>query len=455
MVFDSFCFSFNKNKFKMKYSPILVLFLLTFFASPCFSQSFSCYAPTDDLYWKIGSQYGSKRLSECSLSADYNCHGFAMAFFEVPCAAPSWNFPGPNPYICPTLTHSLTTFPDYKTDNRYIRVCNEADSKLVFYKTTNANGEDHSAVRDQSINFAPFKYISKYGKDGPLVAHNLHGSFYHLSGNVDVSQTEFWTYVGPIATSNPTIPLQIGVTKSFAVQQASGVTYTWTSIYGKFNISSGQGTNVVVINPVYSGNDILRLNVSSGNCGTGSTKVQEFPITISPKCMDGTYSLGSTSNISMNSVNFIGTGQVITKITCPSAATITWVKTSGNLIFTPWNITNVLFNMTSGGSISFTATALDASNQIIQTRNISFYNMSSFSAYPNPSSDEISLDLPQELEFEVMLVDLRNGIKYGFPMNLGSDRKIDLSSIPNGEYSVIVSFEGKVVAEKKIILERK
>ena len=111
--------------------------------------------------------------------------------------------------------------------------------------------------------------------------------------------------------------------------------------------------------------------------------------------------------------------------------------------------------MTSGGSISFTATARDASNQIIQTRNISFYNMSSFSAYPNPSSDEISLDLPQELEFEVMLVDLRNGIKYGFPMNLGSDRKIDLSSIPNGEYSVIISFEGKVVAEKKIILERK
>jgi hypothetical protein len=51
----------TKNKFKMKYSLILVLFLLTFFASPCFSQSFSCYAPTDDLYWKIGSQFNAKR----------------------------------------------------------------------------------------------------------------------------------------------------------------------------------------------------------------------------------------------------------------------------------------------------------------------------------------------------------------------------------------------------------
>lgn len=88
----------TKKEFEMKYSPILVLFLLTLFASPCFSQSFSCFAPTDDLYWNIGSQYGSKRLSECSLSADYNCHGFVMAFFEVPCAAPSWNFPSPNPY---------------------------------------------------------------------------------------------------------------------------------------------------------------------------------------------------------------------------------------------------------------------------------------------------------------------------------------------------------------------
>jgi hypothetical protein len=445
----------TKKDFKMKYSPILVLFLLTFFASPCFSQSFSCYAPTDDLYWKIGSQYGSKRLSECSLSADYNCHGFAMAFFEVPCAAPSWNFPGPNPYICPTSGYSLKTSPEYKFDNRYVRVCNEADCKLVFYKTTDAQSQDHTSVRDQTINFPPFKYISKYGKSGPLVAHNLHGSFYHINGNVDITQTEFWTYVGQITTSNPTLPLQIGVTKSFAVQQASGVTYTWTSIYGKFNISSGQGTNVVVINPVYSGNDILRLTVSSGNCGSGSTKVQEFPITITPKCMDGTYSLGSTSNIPMNSVNFIGTGQVITKITCPSAATITWVKTSGNLIFTPWNITNVLFNMTSGGSISFTATARDASNQIIQTRNISFYNMSSFSAYPNPSSDEISLDLPKELEFEVYLIDLRNGTKYGFQTKQISEGVISIGNIPNGEYLIVVNHDGKPVAEQKLIIQRK
>lgn len=420
-----------------------------------FSQSFSCYAPNDDVYWKIGSQYGSKRLSDCSLSADYNCHGFAMAFFEVPCAAPIWNFPGPNPYTCPTLGYSLKTSPDYKFDNRYVRVCNEADCKLVFYKTTDSNGEDHSPVKDQTIYFPPYKYISKYGKSGPLVAHNLHGSWYNLTNVVDVSKTEFWTYVGPITTSNPTLPLQIGVTKSFALQQASGTTYTWTSIYGKFNISSGQGTNSVTINPTYSGNDILRLTVSSGKCGTGSTKVQEFAITVIPKCMDGTYSHGSTSNIPMNSVNFIGTGQVITKITCPSVSTITWVKTSGNLIFTPWNITNVLFNMTSGGSISFTATARDASNQVIQTRNISFYNMSSFSAHSNPSSDEIFLDLPPELEFEVILVDLRNGTKYGFYMNQESDRGINLSNIPNGEYSVIVNFEGKVVAEKKIIVDRK
>jgi hypothetical protein len=76
-------------------------------------------------------------------------------------------------------------------------------------------------------------------------------------------------------------------------------------------------------------------------------------------------------------------------------------------------------------------------------------------AYPNPSSDEISLDLPQELEFEVYLIDLRNGTKYGFQTKQTSGGVISIGNIPNGEYLIVVNHDGKPVAEQKLIIQRK
>lgn len=187
----------KSNQFYLNLKYLLLAFGLLFIYNSTYSQSF-CWPPGDDNYWKVGLQYGSKRLSDCHISdANYNCHGFAMSYFEVPCNVPSWDNYGPNPYTCPTANYSTKTSASYKYDNRYVRVCNENDSKLVFYKTTISG--DHSAVKDLSIINAPFKYISKYGKDGPLVAHNLHGPWYHLEGKVDISQTEFWTFISSIS----------------------------------------------------------------------------------------------------------------------------------------------------------------------------------------------------------------------------------------------------------------
>lgn len=154
----------------------------------------------------------------------------------------------------------------------------------------------------------------------------------------------------------------------------------------------------------------------------------------------------------MNTVNFIGTGQVITKIECLSASTITWAKTSGNLIFTPWNITNVLFNMTSGGSIGFTVTARNGSNQIIQTKNISFYNLGGFSVYPNPSSEIINLELPNELDFEVELVYLKNENSFQYSLASGKEKTININTLPRGDYLLKILFEGKVIHEKRILI---
>lgn len=55
------------------------------------SYSQSC---VDDGFWKIGSQFGTKRLS--SNCGDYNCHGFAAAYWEGGLnTIPDWGISNP------------------------------------------------------------------------------------------------------------------------------------------------------------------------------------------------------------------------------------------------------------------------------------------------------------------------------------------------------------------------
>jgi hypothetical protein len=140
-----------------------------------------------------------------------------------------------------------STSSSWKNDDRYIKVASANDAKIVnFQVTTGAGLTQHSAVKSASYSFQPIKYISKYGNDGPLVAHDLMGSVYHLRGEYVANTMEYWTYVGSISGN---VNINIGNNYTYSVQETSGVTYSWTSVNNRFNITSGNGQHIVSITP--------------------------------------------------------------------------------------------------------------------------------------------------------------------------------------------------------------
>lgn len=294
----------------MKYI-YLTYILLLLFSFQGFTQSNYCYPNQGDDFWMIGVQHGSKKLSGCDSKATYNCHGFTKAMMENTCftdqsccTKPSWTQTVHTPYTCPNNMIYESTTSSWKYDNRYIKVASVNDAKIINFQISGGVFGFHSAVKTESP-FGPTKYISKYGNNGPLVAHDLMGSVYHLKDQVVANTMEYWTYVGGISGNEN---INIGSNYTYSVQEASGVTYSWTSVNNRFNITSGNGTHIVSISSNQSGTDTLRLTVT----GSGSTKIQNFPINIAPACLDGTYTSSSQSNAPLNTVNAVSSGQIIT-----------------------------------------------------------------------------------------------------------------------------------------------
>jgi hypothetical protein len=309
------------KKFVLTFTLILNLFI------SAFSQG-SCWPDQSPEYWKISETlYGSKKLSDCHESAYYNCHGFVISYFENGCTAPSWTSGQvPAPYTCPN-SQGLKSAWDYQNSGKYVRVCSEPTANIAFYHIF--GGGTHSAVKEVTGGGAIIKYLSKYGSDGPLVAHNLEGSYYHLNGQVVVeTPVQFWSYIGKIS-GNPNIVGQWPVT--FSVNNIPGVYYSWSIPSGanKIYISSASNQSTVTLTPIHSGTAILRLNVSS-DCG--SVKTQEITLNIQTNvCLEGTYNNAGINGQNLNTVNSVSTGGVSATVTCPNATSFTWQKTSGNI----------------------------------------------------------------------------------------------------------------------------
>ena len=259
---------------------------------------------------------------------------------------------------------------EWKNSGRYVHVCNESDAKLVYYQFP--GGETHSAVKE-TLPGGIYKYISKYNHDGPLVEHNLDGSWYHLSGlyNPNEITRQFWTYVGFIQGS-PTI---IGTgTVAFSLLSNQGVIYSWSIISGNSNISISSGANQSTVNlvPIHSGTAILKISLSSG-CDS-QAKNQQINLNITTNiCLEGSYDNAGISNQILNTVNHVSTGGVAIRVSCPGSTTIKWQKTSGNVNGYFPDGQTASFNMTAGGSITLLLTAKNGS-VTIGTRSITFYN---------------------------------------------------------------------------------
>lgn len=313
------------------------------------------------------SQYGSKKLSNCDVNATYNCHGFVISYFEGGCTQPSWYNPVPAPYTCPN-TFGKRYDTDWQNSGKYVRVCSENNANIAYYHLT--IGDTHSAVKEVLYDHS-FKYISKYGCDGPLVAHNLNRSFYHLVKPTQIDTrypTEFWTYIGPISgSSNITSTTPV----FFSVNDSTGVNYSWSITSGgsKIHIYSGGNQAVVTLIPDHTGSATLQLSAGS-SCGATKTQQKNLNISI---CLDGTYDNAGIYNQVLNTVNHVSTGGVAVRVSCLNATTITWQKTSGNINGYFPDGQTVSFNMTSGGSISLLITAKNGSTTI-GSRTVAFYN---------------------------------------------------------------------------------
>lgn len=412
-----------------------------------FSQAV-CSSETSNSFWKISeSLHGSKRLSDCHLGAYYNCHGFVMSYFENGCTSPGWNKSFLTaPYSCPNA-QGVRSASEFKDSGRYLQVCNESDANIAFY---NLIGSDHSAVRE-NVGGSFVKYISKYGTEGPLVAHDLNQSFYHLyQGGQVVGSPEFWTYVGPIKGSSSTLIGTLPV--SFNVEPKPGVNYSWSIVEGlsKVFISSSSNQSTVTLTPTHSGTAKLRLTINSG---CGQSKTQEISLTIQTNvCLEGTYNIGSNTGINLNSTNQIGVGNVTSTITCPNATSLTWQRTSGSITTFNTSGNYVTFNMVSGGSISFSITARNGTT-VLSTRNVSFFNFGSFRLYPNPSSSELTIDLSKDMMFDLIIQGIDTSVKAEILGHRGGD-KIDISSLPKGDYILSVSYEGKTIHQDRLMVSK-
>lgn len=255
---------------------LFTLLLSTILSFSVFSQGW-CYLDTSDSYWKISeSLYGSKRLSDCHPNAYYNCHGFVISYFENGCTSPSWiGSQLPAPYICPNA-QGIKSATAYQESGKYVPVCSEATANIAFYELI---GDSHSAVKEVSGGGTVVKYLSKYGFNGPLVAHNLTGSWYHLTGKVLNTPVQFWSYVGPI-NGNPNI---VGLSPvTFTVSNIPGVTYSWSIPIGssKIYISSSSTQNTVTLTPTHVGPAVLRLITSSACDNRQTIPYLEIPLNI-------------------------------------------------------------------------------------------------------------------------------------------------------------------------------
>lgn len=427
---------------------ILIFVLVSCFSISTFSQS--CYPDQNDLYWKISeSLYGSRRLSNCDPIAYYNCHGFVISYFEDGCNSPSW-FAGliPGSYNCPN-GQRIKYASNYQNSGKYIQVCNETSANIAYYQFSIG---DHSAVKEE-IGGGVNKYLSKYNYNGPLVAHNLTGSWYALDGQdfVPPKPIQFWSYLGPISGNNNSNNI-VGLNPiTFSVNSISGVTYTWTILSGNSNIyiSSSSNQNSITLVPTHSGVATLSLCVST-SCGS-ATQQKDLNIQTNV-CLEGTYSNAGITGQNLNTVNRVSVGSVNATVTCPNATSLTWQRIDGSITDYFQSDGNVLFTMTSGGSINFSVTAKNGSTTIA-TRSVAFYNLGSFMVSPNPVSNELKIDLNKELPFTVLLQSFDGQIKKEIKNYIGGS-KIDVSGLKSGNYSLVIYFEGKVVNQKQIIVSK-
>lgn len=217
---------------------LIVVLCTTSYCQPAVCKTLPNGHPWPDADWKIGATWNSSKVSPCHADAYYNCHGFVLSYFENGCQPSGGVSP---PYECPNQQGTLNGG-DITTNGKILQVCNATQGNIVFYEVGGAQGT-HSAVK--ATFGGATKYISKYGTDGPLVAHEIEGPYYHYIASPTIEG--HYAYVGMDGDPN----ISGTGTVTFTAPSVSGATYTWSMQSGGANMRSSR--------LLYSGKTILKL----------------------------------------------------------------------------------------------------------------------------------------------------------------------------------------------------
>lgn len=336
---------------------LLLLFFSIFIWFSSFGQSCG-----DDGFWKIGTSYGTKRLS--SNCGDFNCHGFAAAYWEGALnITPTWNTTSPgNITVDPNYTFSgggpSETY--FQNSEQYVQICGQSLSQVdVITQKYDISDGFHSLVRDRSTSSYNQKFISKYGTQSPLIGHDFNSTWYELTNSTKSEPDKYYAHIGKLKSSE-TIPK--GQTKTISLSSNSGVSYQW-SIIGSGGIvsftSSTNGPSVTVKGDSFG---TVTLKVIITGCSGVAAKTQTITLTVPNITISGTYTTITSSNNILGNANQVPSGNVSTYLSMPSGINnFVWERYQGSLSY--WAHTNQMhFTMQAGNYLTFRIYARNASN---------------------------------------------------------------------------------------------
>lgn len=167
-------------------------------------------------------------------------------------------------------------------------------------------------------------------------------------------------------------------------------------------------------------------------------------------CLEGTITNGGGTGHLLTGNN-VDVGSVSTTVTCPNAATYTWTRISGSLgHYASGNFMS--FTMPSGNSVAFKIEARNSSNQLLETRSVSYYNFGSFAAFPNPATTEFRIDVLENEELEIIAFK-ENNAKAVTAFKYCSEESIDVSHWEKGAYILHIYHKKELVRTERLIVQ--
>ncbi|SDC86644.1 Por secretion system C-terminal sorting domain-containing protein [Algoriphagus faecimaris] len=401
----------------------------------------------DDGFWKIGSQFGTQRLS--SNCGDFICHGFAAAYWEEGFIQGT-SLNSTNPGIVNVKTQYTQsgggpTETYFRDSPLYVQVCGQSLSNVdvVTQKFNIADGF-HSLVRDRNTTFNP-KFISKYG-ESPVIRHDFDSTFYELQNAGKTEPDKYYVYIGSIKVTEY---LPKGQIKPISLLSKPGATYSWSIIGTPGIVSFTSGTNAASVSLRGDSFGTTQVKVTISGCSGIPPKEQIITIIVPAVTISGTYTTSNSTNHTLGNGNQVPSGNVSTYLSMTGINNFVWERYQGNLPF--WAHTNQMhFTMQSGNYVSFRIYARSSSNDTLAVRNVTYYNYGNFSLYPNPSSSSISIKSDYNGHMDLEIIPLYKSSKI-LEFKITADEKVDIQDLPKGDYLVRVRIGEDVVLESRLI----